>query len=176
MPELLMTSPSQANEKGAKSRPQSWFEADHVRLVQEVRAVQTEYPNFTLSLSDGLLVWEGQVTTPWPDGEGQNHPFPLRIRLIYPNGFPAAAIKVIPLSPDLSLHLWGHKWHRWDDGSLCLGHPNLWDISYTARDVIEKATEWWFNFLAFLFDHVDKMPDVGLAVMKARCPANMPVG
>lgn len=151
--------------------PRSWFEADHRRLVEEVRAVRREFENFELELVDGQLQWEGEVFAPWPQevAEGKDgQPFPLRLKLIYPSGFPVAPIKVLPLSPHLPTRLWGHEWHRWSDGSLCLGRPELWDITYSARDVLEKSAEWWFNFLSYLFDHVEEMPDVGRAVFAAR--------
>lgn len=148
--------------------PLFWFEADHARLVNEVRAMQ-EFPDFTLSLSSQKqLIWEGEAFAPWPNEVGYGDPVPLRVRLTYPLAFPIAPINVMPLSPELPTRYWGHEWHRWSDGSLCLGHPDQWDISYSARDVVEKVSEWWFNFLAYLFAHIDEMPDVGRAVLAAR--------
>jgi len=137
----------------------TWFEADKQRVVREVREVKEAYPRFILSIEDECLVWEGEL----PDVPPGVQAPPLRVRLIYPQGFPIAPIKVFPLSPDLPPELVGHAWHRWSDGSLCMGRPEEWDIRFTAREVIDKAADWYFNYQAMQYGLIDEMPDVGRA-------------
>lgn len=142
-------------------KPRAWFEADRSRLVSEYRLVRDAYPGFSLVLADGRLAWEGETADIPPGIEAE----PLRFRVEYPSGFPVAAIRVRPISPELPLEEWGHKWHRWEDGRICIVHPDQWDVSYTARDVIEKVVDWYFNYLAFKYDLIAEMPDVGRAVL-----------
>ena len=54
--------------------PLFWFEAEHARLVNEVRAMQ-EFPDFSLSLSsEKQLIWEGKAFAPWPNEVGYGDP------------------------------------------------------------------------------------------------------
>lgn len=141
--------------------PKSWYEADRARLVHESRLVRASYPDFELKLKDGRLVWQGSASD-IPDGIEAP---PLCFRVEYPTGYPVAAIRVMPLSPDLPPEEWGHEWHRWEDGRICIVKPEKWDISYTARDVIEKVTDWYFNYLAYKHGLIAQMPDAGRAVI-----------
>lgn len=144
------------------STPALWFEADRRRLVAEVEGVRKDFPDFKLLLKDGLLTWEGE-TADIPPGIQF---VPMRMRLIYPAGFPAAPIRVFPLQSEIPAEAWGHKWHRWEDGAVCIGHPEDWDMSYTASDVIGKVGDWYFNFVALLYELISEMPDVGRAVIE----------
>jgi hypothetical protein len=141
--------------------PKCWFDADHARLVREYDLVRVAYPAFQLRMNDGLLVWEGQTVESPPSVDAP----PLVFRVEYPSGFPVTAIKVFPLSPQLPAEEWGHEWHRWPDGRVCIVKPRLWDISYSARDVIAKVSDWYFNYLAYKHKLISKMPDVGRAVI-----------
>jgi len=141
------------------TKPKSWFAADRNRLVHEYRLVHSAYPDLELKFVDGLLTWEGE-TAERPTSVAAP---PLRFRVEYPTGFPVAAIKVFPISPALPPDEWGHEWHRWEDGRVCIVKPNLWDISYTAYDVIEKVANWYFNYLAYKHGLITKMPDTGRA-------------
>lgn len=140
-------------------KPKSWFEGDRNRLVREYGLVHAVYSDFDLKFVGGLLSWEGWTTEHPPSVEAP----PLHFRVEYPNGFPVAAIKVFPISPALPPDEWGHEWHRWEDGRVCIVKPNRWDISYTARDVIEKVADWYFNYLAYKHGLIAKMPDSGRA-------------
>lgn len=142
-----------------ETKPKSWFEADRNRVVLEYGFVHSSYPDFELKLVEGLLAWEGQITEHPQSVEAP----PLRFRVEYPSGFPVAAIRVFPISPELPSDEWGHEWHRWADGRVCIVKPSLWDISYTARDVIEKVADWYFNYLAYKNRLISKMPDTGRA-------------
>jgi len=142
-----------------ETKRNSWFEGDRSRLVQEYSLVHSAYPDFELKFAEGLLTWEGQTTESPPS---INAP-PLRFRVEYPHGFPIAAIRVFPISPELPPEEWGHEWHRWEDGRVCIVKPSRWDISYSARDVIEKVADWYFNYLAYKNGLISKMPDAGRA-------------
>lgn len=141
--------------------PKYWFNADPLRLVREYELVHSAYPEFQLGMKDGLLMWEGQTSAIPPRVDSP----PLIFRVEYPSGFPIAAIKVFPLSPALPPEEWGHDWHRWQDGRVCIVKPRLWDISYTARDVIAKVGDWYFNYLAYKHKLIAEMPNVGRAVI-----------
>jgi len=142
-------------------KPRTWFEADRRRLVSEFRLVRGAHPTFPLRLADGQLAWECE-TSDIPEGVEAE---PLRYRVEYPAGFPAAAIRVMPVSPALPPEDWGHEWHRWEDGRVCIVHPDRWNVSYTALDVIEKVSDWYFNYLALKHGLIEEMPDVGRAVI-----------
>ena len=144
-------------------KPSSWFEGDRARLVRECRLVREAHPDFELRLEEGRLFWEGESADIPPGLEAP----PLHFRVEYPTGFPVAAIRVVPISPELPAEEWGHEWHRWEDGRVCIVRPDQWDISYTAIDVIEKVVDWYFNYLAFKHGLVSNMPDVGRAVLVA---------
>jgi len=142
-----------------EGKPKTWFESDRNRVIREYELVRLGYPDFELKFVEGLLVWEGQTTE---SPRSVNAP-PLRFRVEYPNGFPVAAIRVSPISPAIPAGEWGHEWHRWEDGRICIVKPILWDISYTARDVIEKVTDWYFNYLAYKNGLISEMPNAGRA-------------
>ena len=131
--------------------------------MNEYRAVKAAYPDFVLQLVDGCLAWEGEVA----DIPAGIQAPPLRIRMVYPAGFPVAAIQVIPLSPELPPEHWGHAWHRWQDGRLCIVEPARWDVSYTACDVIEKAADWYYNYLAVQHGLAKAMPEVGRVALSS---------
>ena len=137
----------------------NWYEFDKNRVVLEYQKMQSKYPNFIICKYEGKLAWEGEVNL-IPEGI---EAVPLKVRLIYPDGFPIIPPKVYPLEPELPKEMWGHKWHRWEDGNLCYLQPKLWNVRYTTVDVVEKIEIWYFNFLAFLFKLIDKMPDEGMA-------------
>lgn len=143
------------------TKASTWFEADRRRVVQEYRLVRAAYPGFALKLAEGLLVWEGETSDTPPGLEAP----PLRFRVEYPTGFPVAPIRVLPVSPELPHTEWGHRWHRWEDGRICIVKPTRWNLSYTACDVIDKVVDWYFNYLAYKHGLITEMPDVGRAVL-----------
>lgn len=145
-------------------KPRTWFEADHKCLIREYRAMQAAYPSFRLRFEGGHICWEGGVAD-IPMGVTAA---PLRVRVVYPSGFPIVAIQVFPISPDLPPEHWGHTWHRWLDGKICFMRPDQWDPDYTARDVTDKVTDWYYNYLAFLHHLIPAMPDQGRADLANR--------
>ncbi|MDW7669381.1 MAG: hypothetical protein SCJ93_11200 [Bacillota bacterium] len=136
-----------------------WYQLDKSRIVLEYLRVTKSYPDFKLIKIDKNIAWEGKVND---IPEGLTEP-PLKIRLIYPDSYPAAPLKVQPIEPEFPDDLWGHDWHRWKEGYLCYIRPKSWEITYTAADVIDKIRIWYFNFLAYKSKMVEKMPDIGKA-------------
>lgn len=137
----------------------NWYELDKERLVLEYVSMQRKYPKFILCKYEDKLAWEGEVNL-IPDSI---ETVPLKVRLIYPDGYPIQLPEVYPIDPVIPEELLGHKWHRWYDGKLCFGRPELWNVRYTAVDVIVKIEIWYFNYLAFKYGLIDKMPDEGIA-------------
>lgn len=137
----------------------NWYEFDKNRVVLEYLKMQSKYPKFILCKYEGKLAWEGEVNL-IPEGI---EAMPLKVRLIYTDGFPITAPKVYPLEPELPKEMWGHKWHRWEEGYLCYVQPKLWNMRYAAVDIVGKIEVWYFNFLAFSFKLIDKMPDEGMS-------------
>jgi len=138
-----------------------WHELDKTRLVLEFERIKKFYPSFQICKDEDNIAWEGAVSL---IPEGINEP-PLRIRIILGEGFPVVAPKIKPISPEIPEEVWGHQWHRWEDGYLCYVKPHLWKVVYHITDIIEKAEMWYFNYLAYKHKLVDKMPDSGFAIL-----------
>src|SRR3712207_5742099 len=71
-------------------KPRSWFEAHRERLVSEYRLARGAHPAVELKLVESRIAWEGETSDIPPGVEAE----PLRFRVEYPAGFPAAAIRV----------------------------------------------------------------------------------
>lgn len=136
-----------------------WYEFDKSRVVLEYLEMKRKYPGFDICIYEDKLAWEGYVNL-IPEGVVA---VPLKVRLIYPDGYPIKPPNVYPIEPELPDDFWGHEWHRWQDGKLCYIQPKLWNMQYPAVDIVEKIEIWYFNFLAYEFKLIDKMPDVGIA-------------
>lgn len=137
----------------------TWFEFDKARLVLECARVKRKYPDFTLKRDGQELYWEGWITVLLRGVQAE----PLHLKVTYPEGFPAVLPSVESLSPKLDPKEVGHSWHRWPDGSICFVRPPDWNISSTADEVITKAADWYFNYVAVKRGLVSKMPDFGRA-------------
>ncbi|QOX63893.1 hypothetical protein FRZ06_11395 [Anoxybacterium hadale] len=137
----------------------SWYDYDKTRVVLEYRLMYKKYPSYVLCKFEEKLAWEGEVTL-IPEGIDAE---PMKVRLVYPEGYPVRPPKVYPLYPELPKELWGHEWHRWEGGYICHVQPKLWNVRYTAVDVIEKIHVWYFNYLAYVNKLIPKMPDEGIA-------------
>lgn len=81
----------------------NWYEFDKNRVVLEYQKMQSKYPNFIICKYEGKLAWEGEVNL-IPEGI---EAVPLKVRLIYPDGFPIIPPKVYPLEPELPKEMWG---------------------------------------------------------------------
>lgn len=138
-----------------------WYEADKKRLVLEYEKVKSKYPQFKLGIYEGCLAWEGEIHF---DSEDKDF-IPLKVRIIYDDSYPISPPKVFPIEPKIPDNLWGHEWHRWEEGNICYVNPKNWSINYYTVDVISKVQTWYINFLLYAFKKIDKMPDVGIATI-----------
>ncbi|CCF85633.1 hypothetical protein [Nitrolancea hollandica] len=136
-----------------------WFDVDRARLVLEYHRVQEAFPGFVLHQRDGDLAWEGSLVVRLP---GIGTP-PLQVRLLYPAAYPVRPPRIMPVNSDIPDERWGHKWHRWQGGAICIVEPAQWEIGYTAADALTKASDWYFNYLAVNHGLLITMPDVGRA-------------
>jgi hypothetical protein len=134
-----------------------WYELDKARLLLEVERVSEAFPRFTLFKQEGRLVWDGKIEV----AIGQIMPEPFHIRVIYESAFPVRPPSVEPITPQLDPSELGHRWHRWNDGHICIGRPRDWNIATTADEVITKAGDWYFNYMAVKAGFTEKMPDIG---------------
>ena len=139
-----------------------WFAADRARLVLEYTRVHRDYPNFVLRVADDGLSWEGELAD-IPLGLRAE---PLRVRLLYPKAYPIRPPRIVPLAPEIPSAQWGHEWHRWPSGAICIVEPRHWSLNYTAADALAKAADWYFNYLARIHGLIEVMPDVGRAAIR----------
>lgn len=140
-----------------------WFDIDHARLVLEYRSVQEAFPGFVLRRCDEKLAWEGSLVVRLPGIETP----PLQVRLLYPAAYPVRPPRIMPVNSDIPDERWGHEWHRWRDGAICIVEPAQWEIGDTAADALTKASYWYFNYLAVDHGLLPAMPDVGRANIDA---------
>jgi hypothetical protein len=142
----------------------TWYEFDRARLVLEYFRVSTKYPQFVLArCSKGILSWRGELRLT----VACLSPEPLELRVEYPQSFPAEPPKVHVIQPTLSQEEIGHDWHRWGAwGTICYVKPAEWQIGTTTDEIIAKSEDWYFNYVAFKNGLIDKMPDMGRAVLK----------
>lgn len=136
-----------------------WYEIDKKRVVMEYIQVKIKYPMFQLYIREKKLIWEGEVNL---IPQSIKSP-PLKVRIVYPEGYPAVAPYVEPIEPHIPEAFCGHEWHRWYDGEICYLKPIYWIINYEVVDVISKVEIWYYNYLAYKNNLIDKMPDVGIA-------------
>lgn len=136
-----------------------WFNVDRERLVFEYTIMRRSFPAFKLLKFGDHLAWDGEIHDIPPGIDAM----PLRVRLTYPSAYPIAPPQILPLEPELPVEHWGHTWHRWPSGRICIVEPKYWEPSYTAADALTKAGDWYFNYLAKLHGLADEMPDQGRA-------------
>jgi hypothetical protein len=136
-----------------------WFEIDKKRVLMEYIRVKNKYPIFELYIHGECLAWKGEVNLIPIDVESP----PLKIRIIYSEGYPVVAPSVEPIEPSIPDSFRGHEWHRWMDGDICYVRPKYWILNYDAADIISKVETWYFNYLAYKSKLIDKMPEVGIA-------------
>ena len=93
---------------------------------------------------------------------------PLHLRLEYLSAFPIKPPHVQIVAPSIDLTETGHTWHRWYDGRICYVRPVDWNISATGDQIIAKAMDWYFNYVAVKRGLISQMPDVGRAEINPR--------
>jgi hypothetical protein len=143
-----------------------WFELDHARVVREHESMRAAFPAFVFTMHEGELAWEGDLDDV---PAGTNAPA-LHVRVVCPSAFPIRSPRVVPLSPELPDNAWGHEWHRWREGPICIVRPSQWEPTYTVAQAVEKAATWYFNYVALTHGLIDAMPDVGRATIAAPAP------
>lgn len=156
----------------------SWVDAEAARLAQEREAMATHCPG---------MAWRGELE--WPRGRrgvgwvglapgwGADRPRPdgveqllagrqLRLRVIYPEGFPMVPPDLYPLDPDVPLdRRTQNRWHVNGDGSLCtVQAADDWQPEYTAADLVRKASCWFVEYLLVDGGDLDAMTQRGIYV------------
>jgi len=136
----------------------TWYEFDRLRLVSEYLQVRARYPEFRLKRDGSVLSWHGSVHAVPRGLEAPR----LKIRIDYPEAYPAFSPRVALLESTIRPDEIGHAWHRYPGtGSICYVNPRNWLISTTCADVIAKVEDWYFNYLAKKGGLVVEMPEVG---------------
>jgi hypothetical protein len=88
----------------------------------------------------------------------------LRLRVLYPEGFPMVPPDLYPLDPDVPIERrTEHRWHVSGDGALCLLQAvQDWQPNATAADLVCKAAGWFIEYLLVEGGHVDAMTERGV--------------
>lgn len=132
-----------------------WYERNPARLVQEQKAMERRFPGFKLHRDGTKLVWVGILTT------NRNERYELAVE--YPDNFPDQEPKVFPIEPTIAI--WRDDnmlQHQYNDGSLCLFHPNdrFWEANTTAATVVATAAAWLFAYEEWLESGKQAWPGV----------------
>jgi hypothetical protein len=114
--------------------------------------------------------WEG-LTPAW----GAQRPEPagvkellagrrLRLRVLYPEGFPMVPPDLYPLDPDVPIdRRTQNRWHVNGDGSLCtVQAAEDWQPENTAADLVRKASCWFVEYLLVDAGDLDSMTQRGI--------------
>lgn len=122
-----------------------WYESNPARLVLEQEAMKRRFPGFQLNREGATLFWLGTLTS--------NTNKQYQIAVSYPDNFPDVPPKVYPIDPLIAI--WRDDrmlQHQYNDGSLCLFHPNdrFWESKTTAATVIATAAAWFFAYERWL--------------------------
>lgn len=117
-----------------------WYDLDPVRLVTEQSAMQRRFPQFKLLRRGRELYWDGVLVS--------NHNNAYRIAVKYPDDYPARPPLVFPLDPVIEIFHDEEKGvlqHQYNDGSLCLFHPNdrFFERRSTVVTVVAAAAAWF---------------------------------
>lgn len=120
-----------------------WYLTDPARLVLEQRAVRERFPQFELRRDGEQLVWVGTLET--------NCGNTYELALYYPHNFPNQAPKVYPIKPAITVwkdQATGALKHQFNDGSLCLFHPNdrTFEPNTTAATLLAISAYWLFAY------------------------------
>jgi hypothetical protein len=88
----------------------------------------------------------------------------LRLRVLYPEGFPMIPPDAYPVEPVVPMERrTQHRWHMNGDGSLCLLRgAEDWDPTATAADLVLKASGWFIEYLLVEDGDLEQMTEVGI--------------
>jgi hypothetical protein len=153
----------------------SWLDAEPVRHTVECDAMaacpdmrwrdEICWPNGRTGAGwEGLApAWGGE--RPQPPGidqllDGRR----LRLRVIYPEGFPMVPPDLYPVEPSVPMERRTlHRWHLNGDGSLCLMQSaEDWRPTNTAVDLVLKASGWFIEYLLVENSDLEHMTDRGV--------------
>jgi hypothetical protein len=145
----------------------SWVEAEPMSATRERSAMATIAPELAWIDGGG---WEGLAPV-WPfdrrvpEGLGAflaGRRF--RLRVEYPQGFPMAAPRVVPLDPEPDPRVrTQHDWHVNPDGTLCLFQSaSDWSGRDTAADLVVKASGWFLEYQLMEAGLIERMTVNGI--------------
>jgi hypothetical protein len=89
----------------------------------------------------------------------------LEVRIEYPQSYPMAEPLFVPCDPKppLAVRSWS-TWHVLPNGGLCLlQDAAAWDGTYTAADLVPKASGWFLEYLLVEKGVIEKMTLNGIA-------------
>jgi hypothetical protein len=88
----------------------------------------------------------------------------LRLRVVYPEAFPAVPAELFPTDPEVPLDRRTlTRWHVNGDGSLCLMQSAYdWHLTDTAADLVRKASGWFVEYLLLEADEIKDMTVQGI--------------
>lgn len=117
-----------------------WWQADSTRLTRERALLRTPWRMIERA---GQMVWVGGALR----GRGDGLSTPARdAELMYPPGYPARFMEV-RLLPDPPEEHWAQLGtHVNADGSVCFIRAESWTPQMTARDALDLANDWLFNY------------------------------
>jgi len=160
-----------------KERPRiAWVEAEHARVEREHVAMRAHCPD---------MVWHDRLE--WPNGRvgagweglapvwGAERAQPagveellagrrLRLRALYPEGFPMVPPDLYPLDPEVPIdRRTQSRWHVNGDGSLCtVQAAEDWQPEHSAADLVRKASCWFVEYLLVEGRDLDAMTQRGI--------------
>ncbi len=153
----------------------SWLQAEPERVELE-RAAMAACPDMgwtqPLTWPNGRTGagWEG-LAPAWGGGRAEPpgverllHGRRLRLRVLYPEGFPMVPPDLYPLDPEVPAERrTQHRWHVNGDGSLCLMRSaEDWQPSDTAADLVLKACGWFIEYLLVDGGDLERMTESGI--------------
>lgn len=120
-----------------------WHVSNPARLLVEKRAMAQKFPDFQLQRDNDQLVWVGSLTT------NRNNSY--QIAVYYPDTFPNLPPKIYPINPAITAwqnRATGELQHQYNDGSLCLFHPNdrSFERNTTAAALVIITAAWFFAY------------------------------
>jgi hypothetical protein len=89
----------------------------------------------------------------------------LEVRIEYPQSYPMAEPLFVPCNPTppLAVRSWA-RWHVLPNGGLCLLQDAVtWDGTYTAADLVPKASGWFLEYLLMEQGLIEEMTVNGIA-------------
>jgi hypothetical protein len=160
----------------AECQAQSWVDAERGIARRENAAMARWAPD--LEWRDDLHWRQGRRAFGWvgsaPDWAADRERPPgveelldgrrLKLKVVYPEAFPAVPAVLFPTDPDVPLmRRTLSTWHVNGDGSLCLMQAaGDWRLEDTAADLVRKASGWFIEYLLLEAVEIEKMTERGI--------------